>query len=73
MRQLIKIGKEFHSFRHAYPMKIMLTDHDGGPNHPAILSDVVCETPAPTWRNFLYRYGICECGDYTLDWGSDYD
>lgn len=73
MRQLITIGKKFNGFRHAHPVKMMLTDYDGSPEHPAVLSGTECYTPAPTWRNFLYRYRLCKCGDFALDWGSDYD
>ena len=73
MREMITIGKEFHSFRHAHPVKIMLTDYDGSLGHPAIPSGTECVTPAPTWQNFMYRYGLCKCGNFALDWGSDYD
>ncbi len=72
MRQLIKVGREFRGFRHAHPVKIALTDHDGDPSK-LVSSGVECYTPAPTWRNFLYRYQLCECGDVALDWGSAYD
>ncbi len=72
MRQIIKIGKEFGSFRHAHPVKMALTDHDGDPNL-LVQSGVECFTQTPPWRNFLYRYGLCECGDFGIDWGTDYD
>ncbi len=72
MRQLIKVGPEFNGFRHAHPVKIALTDHDGRPDL-LVPSGVECYTPTPIWRNFLYRYGLCKCGDFAIDWGSAYD
>lgn len=72
MRQLIVINKKSPGFRHARPVKIALTDHDGNPDQ-LVPSAVECYTPAPTFRNFLYRWGLCKCGEYALDWGTEYD
>lgn len=72
LRQMIKLDSKFNGFRHAHPVKIALTDHDGDPDL-LVQSSTDCYTPAPTFRNFLYRYGMCKCEEYALDWGSEYD
>lgn len=67
-RSFFRVLPEFIAFRHTHQYYLALTDHDGSPDHPPILSGKICETAQPSFRNWLYRYGLCECGDFLLEW-----